>query len=45
MNTTYDPQALARQFNEDEAVWRQADWIKAAQSRPVRAVGIPMDQT
>ncbi|MEI7591197.1 MAG: hypothetical protein WCJ49_07825 [Deltaproteobacteria bacterium] len=22
MNTTYDPQALSRQFNEDEAVWR-----------------------
>ncbi len=22
MTTTHDPQALARQFNDDEAVWR-----------------------
>lgn len=68
MNTAHDPQALAQQFNDDEAVWQayesrrllrhilgnphpipaecldHADWIEAEQTRPVRAIGIPLHQ-
>jgi hypothetical protein len=43
MKLSIDPQELARQFNEDDAVWREYDRLRQTRHRCGLTIPLPSD--